>query len=186
MTTGPFWTRQKRLEAFWTSYRNLIEGIISKMVGCPKSHIQYILDNMMRKNDKWTPDKRIDQIIIYYMFQLEIPQEQFLTFRSSTDHLGLYKMQLRPANDCQVPGPQYRQEPTGDSRLSDDWQVELVSGPLGVDSLHYQITENCKDCSFALPSTYYFYRTMWPVCWLTVQLSDCSTCAVMLALSSDC
>ena len=45
------------------------------MVGCPKSDIQYILDNMMRKNDKWTPDKCIDQIIIYYMFQLEVPQE---------------------------------------------------------------------------------------------------------------
>ena len=124
--------------------------------------IQYILDNMMRKNDKWTPDKCIDQIIIYYMFQLEIPQEQFLTFRSSTDHLALYKMQLCPANDCQVPGPQYRQEPTGDSRLSDDWQVELVSCPLGVDSLHYQVTENCKDCSFVLRSTYYLYRTTWP------------------------
>ena len=24
MTTGPFWTRQKRLEAFWTSNRNLV------------------------------------------------------------------------------------------------------------------------------------------------------------------
>ena len=75
MTTGPFWTGQKILEVIGTSNEKFIEGIISKMVGCPKSDIQYSLDNMIRKNDKLTLDKRIDQIIIYYMFQLEIHHE---------------------------------------------------------------------------------------------------------------
>ena len=27
---------------------------------------------MMRKKEKWTPDKHIKQIIIYYIFQLEL------------------------------------------------------------------------------------------------------------------
>jgi hypothetical protein len=39
MTTGPFWTRQKILEVIGTSNRNFFEGIIRKMVGCPKSEI---------------------------------------------------------------------------------------------------------------------------------------------------
>ena len=46
------------------------------MVGCPKSDILYILDNMMRRTDYLTPAKRIDQIIIYYINQLEIVTQE--------------------------------------------------------------------------------------------------------------
>ena len=36
-------------------------------------------------------------------------------------------------------------------------------------------TENSKDFSFALHSTYYLYRPIWPVCLLSVFLTCCPT-----------
>ena len=72
ITTGPFWTRQKRFEVFWISNRNLVEGIVSTIKGFPKTNIQYTLSNMTRRTDYWTPDKHIEPIIIYSVFLLEL------------------------------------------------------------------------------------------------------------------
>ena len=61
-------TGQKSFEVFWISNRNLVEGMICKIKGCPKTNIQYTLSNITRRTDYWTPDKHIEPIIICSVF----------------------------------------------------------------------------------------------------------------------
>ena len=88
-------------EVFWILNRNLVEGIICKIKGFPKTNIQYTLSNMTRRTDYWTPDNHIEPIIIYSVFLLEITKELFRTFLLATEDLGSCLMRL-----CQwLPGP---------------------------------------------------------------------------------